>query len=132
MTFNGLVSRTPGCSAYLSKSFYGFLFITLACLQLFNIAAPLIKLVELLQINVNGIYPLVTNGLSHLNHLDESTFILRGMGSNFSFIISFFDENHVSKQNSPRWDHILRRHIWVYSVCLCHIKRTPGLYGLNS
>ena len=26
--------------------------------------------------------------------------------------------------------HILQRHIWGYSVCLCPIKRTPGLYGL--
>ena len=24
----------------------------------------------------------------------------------------------------------LRRHIWGYSVCLCPIKRMPGLYGL--
>ena len=26
----------------------------------------------------------------------------------------------------------LRRHIWGYSVCLCPIKRTPGLYGLTA
>ena len=25
---------------------------------------------------------------------------------------------------------VLRRYIWGYSVCLCPIKRTPGLYGL--
>ena len=25
---------------------------------------------------------------------------------------------------------VLRRHIWGYSVCLCPIKRTSGLYGL--
>ena len=44
--------------------------------------------------------PLVTNGFSHPYHLDQSTFVLRGFRSNFSF----FDENLVSKQNSPRWD----------------------------
>ena len=26
---------------------------------------------------------------------------------------------------------VLRRHTWGYSVCLCPIKRTPGLYGLT-
>ena len=25
---------------------------------------------------------------------------------------------------------VMRRQIWDYSVCLCHIKRPPGLYGL--
>ena len=27
--------------------------------------------------------------------------------------------------------HVLRRHNWGYSVCLCPIKRAPGLYGLR-
>ena len=27
---------------------------------------------------------------------------------------------------------VLRSSIWGYSVCLCPIKRTPGLYGLNT
>ena len=26
---------------------------------------------------------------------------------------------------------VLRRYIWGYSVCLCPIKRTQGLYGLT-
>ena len=50
------------------------------------------------------ISPLVTNGLSHPYLLDESSFILRGIGVNMTF--SFFDENHFSKQNSPRWRHV--------------------------
>ena len=50
------------------------------------------------------INPLVTNGLSHPYHWDESIFILRGTRSIFFIFISFFDEIHVSKQNSPRWD----------------------------
>ena len=44
--------------------------------------------------------PLVTNGLSHFYHFDESTFIFRGFRSK----ISFFDDFPVSKQNSLRWD----------------------------
>ena len=43
------------------------------------------------------------------------------------------DENHVSKQNSPRLGSpVLWRPIRGYSVYLCPIKRTPGLYGLKS
>ena len=36
-----------------------------------------------------GINPLVTNGLSHPNHLHESTFILKGIKSNLSYYFSF-------------------------------------------
>ena len=42
--------------------------------------------------------PLVMNGLSHPNHLDESIFIFRRIRSDFSF----FDDIHVSVPNSPR------------------------------
>ena len=64
----------------------------------------------------------VTNGLSHPYHLDESTFSFRGIGNIIFISISFFDEIHVSKQNSPRWN---------AAFCLCPIKRTQGLYGLR-
>ena len=52
------------------------------------------------------IYPLVTNGLSHAYHLDESNTILGThlyifIQEDFFFCISFSDENHVSKQHSP-------------------------------
>ena len=50
------------------------------------------------------INPLVMSGLSHPYHLDDSSFICRGIGNEFFIFISFFDENHVSKQNSLRWD----------------------------
>ena len=53
---------------------------------------------------VVSLNPLVTNGPSHCYQLDESTFIYRGIRSDFFFVISFFDENRISKQNSPRWD----------------------------
>ena len=35
------------------------------------------------------VYPLETNGLSHPYHLDESTFIYRGIRSDFSFLFHF-------------------------------------------
>ena len=44
------------------------------------------------------------NGFSHSYQLGESTFILRGIRSDFLFFISFFDEISLFKQNSPRWD----------------------------
>ena len=67
------------------------------------------------------INPLVTNGLSHHYHLDESTFNFRGSRS----VFSFFVESHVSKQNSPRCDA-------AYTVCLCPMKRTSGLFELSA
>ena len=80
------------------------------------------------------INPYMTNGFSHHYHLEESTFIFRGVRSDFYFFISFFDEISLCKQNSPRWDmgrRVLRRHIWGYSVCLCPTKGTPGLNELS-
>ena len=47
------------------------------------------------------------NGCSRRYHLDESTFIFRGFlgASGVIFhLISFCGKNHISKQNSPRWD----------------------------
>ena len=79
-----------------------------------------------------GLKPLVTNGLSHPYHLDESTFIYRGSRGDFSFFISFFDEIPVNKQNSPRCDAAFCGVTsGDYSVCQCSIKRTPGLYGFK-
>ena len=46
----------------------------------------------------------MTNGLPHRYYLDESIFIFRGHRDLFFIFISFFDGNHVSKQNSPRLD----------------------------
>ena len=48
--------------------------------------------------------PYLTSGLSHSYQFGESTIILGESGVIFLFFISFFDENHVSKQNSTRWD----------------------------
>ena len=43
----------------------------------------------------------MTNGLSDCYHLDESTFIFRGIRSGLIFFIHLFDEFSLSKQNSP-------------------------------
>ena len=81
---------------------------------------------------LNTYNPYVTNGLSHPYHLDESTFKIRGFRSDFYFFNSFFDEIPVSKQNNPRWDGAFCGVTSgaKYSVCLCPIQWSPGLYGL--
>ena len=45
-----------------------------------------------------------TNEFANHYQLDESTFIFRGVSSEFYFSISSFDEISLCKQNSPRWD----------------------------
>ena len=75
----------------------------------------------------------MTNGLSHPYHLDEPIVIFRGTRCNFSFLYPYFDENPVGKQSSPRWEAAFYGVTsGGYSVCLCPIKRTLGLYGLNN
>ena len=46
----------------------------------------------------------MTNGFSYHYHLDESTFIFRGVMCDFYFFFSFLDEISLCKQNSPRWE----------------------------
>ena len=74
--------------------------------------------------------PLVTNGLPHPYHLDESTFLSRGIRSNFSFLfhfsMKFMSAKRIALDGTPR--SAASPVIWGYSVCLCPIKRTPGLY----
>ena len=76
------------------------------------------------------INPYVTNGISHPYHLDESTFIFTSIGSIFIsfYLMKTFDENHISKQNSP----VLRCHIWGFSVCLRPIKGRQAYMGLRT
>ena len=49
--------------------------------------------------------PYLTNRFSH-HYQGESTFILRGVtvGVMFIFLISFFDEISLCKQNRTKWD----------------------------
>ena len=58
------------------------------------------------------------NAISHPYHLDEPTFI-------FFVFISFFYENHVSKQNSPRWDTVFAAsHLGPFCLPMSHKKDT--------
>ena len=45
--------------------------------------------------------PLVTNGLSHPYHLDESTFIVRGISSDFSFLFHFLMNSMKANRIAP-------------------------------
>ena len=51
--------------------------------------------------------PLVTNGFSHSYHLDESTFIFRGISRNFSFLfhfsMKFMSANRKAPDGTPRF-----------------------------
>ena len=60
----------------------------------------------------------MTNGIAHHYHLGESTFILEASG-----VIFFSKQTVWPKMETPR-------HIWGYTVCLCPMKRMPGLYEL--
>ena len=89
---------------------------------------PFIPFTEIGQVTCN-VNPLVTNGIAHPYPIDESFFFLRGTRSNFSVLFHFYDENHVSKQNSPRWD--AASHLGLFGLPMSH-KKTPGLYRLTT
>ena len=67
------------------------------------------------------------NGLSHSYHFDEFTFIYRDLMSIFfilfHFSMKFMYANRIAPDGTPRFG---------YSVCLCPIKMTTSLYGLNN
>ena len=75
------------------------------------------------------INPLVTYGFFHPYHLDESTFILRDVRSNFSFLFHFSMKFMSAKRIAPDGTLRLWRHIWAYSVCLCPIKGRRAYMG---
>ena len=75
----------------------------------------------------------MTNGLPHPYQMDESTFIFRGSGGDFSFLFHFsmniMSANRIAPDGTPRFaashlglclplSHIKdARLIWVYYVC---------------
>ena len=72
--------------------------------------------------------PLVTNGLSHRYHLDESTFILGESGVIFMFYLIF--ESCVSKQKAPdETPRFAASPLVLFCLPMSH-KRTQGLYVL--
>ena len=72
---------------------------------------------------------LVTNGLYHRYHLDESTSIFRGIRSKFVFHFSMkiTSANRKASDERPRF---AASHLVLFCLPMSQ-KRTPGLYGLN-
>ena len=71
----------------------------------------------------------MTNGLLHPYHLDESTFIIGESGNvfhNYFIFMIFFNAKRIAIVGSPCF---ATSHLGLF-FCLCHIKRTAGLYGL--
>ena len=78
--------------------------------------------------------PHLPNELSHPYQLDESIFHLSGVfGVLFLFLSYFFFYRNSCEQtvNTLTRCRVLRRLIWVYTVCLCPKNGTPGLYWLT-
>ena len=65
----------------------------------------------------------MTNGLSHLYHLDESTFIVRGIRSNFSFLFHFsmkiMSANRIAPDGTPR---LAATHLGLFGLPMSHRK----------
>ena len=72
------------------------------------------------------INPYLTNGFSHHYHLGESIFIFRDIRSVlFLNLITFFNENSPSKQNSPRWDAVsAASHLGLFCLPMSHKRDT--------
>ena len=52
---------------------------------------------------IHYVNPLVTNGLSHPYHLDESTFSFSGIRSDFSFSMKIISGNRKAPDGTPRF-----------------------------
>ena len=75
-------------------------------------------------------HPIMPNGFSHRYQLEQSISVLRLLGG----ISHFYDFNkafYKQKVETHIRRRILRRLIWVCTVCLCPTKRTLGLYGFS-
>ena len=63
------------------------------------------------------------NGLSHPYHLDESTFIFRGIRSNFSFLFNlsmkFMPANRIAPDGTP---HFAMSHLGLFCLPMSHKK----------
>ena len=65
--------------------------------------------------------PYLTNGFSHHYHLDESTFIFRGVRSDFYFIyyfsMNFLCANRISPDGTPR---SAASHLGLFCLLMSH------------
>ena len=73
------------------------------------------------------INPLLTNGISHPYHFDESSFIFRGIRSNFTFLFHFSMKikiaNRIASDGTPPF---AASHLGLFCLPMSH-KRTRGL-----
>ena len=67
--------------------------------------------------------PYLMNGFSHHNQLDESTFIFRGIRSEFRFSYKFLMKilfaNRIVTDGTP---HSVALHLWLYCLPMSHKK----------
>ena len=73
--------------------------------------------------------PFLTNGFAHHHLWTIPLPSFRGTRSYPNYSSHFFNENPLSKQNSPRWDPVFCG-VTSGAVCLCPTKRTSGLNEL--
>ena len=74
--------------------------------------------------------PLVTNGLSHPYHLDESIVIFRGIRSKISFldeIMKFLSANKIAPDGTPRF---AVSHLGLFCLPMSH-KKDARLIWVN-
>ena len=70
----------------------------------------------------------MTKGTSYPYHLDESIFILRGIGSNFSFLFYFtikiISANRIASDGTPqnRTPHFVVSHLGLFCLPMSHKK----------
>ena len=67
--------------------------------------------------------PLETNGISHSYHLEESTFIVRGIRGSFSFLFHFSMKikiaNRIAPDGTPRF---VASHLGLFCFTMSHKK----------
>ena len=76
--------------------------------------------------NVN---PFMPNGIPLSYKLDQSITVLRLLGGIFHFYSNFVRTFWKQTVETLVRRRVLRRLIWVCTVCLCPTKKTLGLYG---
>ena len=81
---------------------------------------------------IKYVNPYLMNGFSHHYHLGQSTFIFRGVRSDFKILFIFSMKmplaNIIAPDGTPR---SAASHLGYY-VCPCPIKGMPGLNELNT
>ena len=92
----------------------------------------LVKLYKLYWLRLLSVNPFMPNGISHCYQLDQPISVFKGCLAVFFDFIQILMEHSVYKQTVETLIRrcIVRRLVWVSTVCLCPTKRTLGLYEL--